>query len=682
MKLDVGKKLAALLARFSVNQKLWAGGVGILLILVVVSGSVIVAESGINRDFKNITEKNQPAMLSSMTLSQNLDRAAQSMGFYLLSREEKHKNDFMFAVEDIETGIAELKTIVANLEDESVNETVASLEQDITEFVGYRDRMIELGSSEVKNIPAIEFGAKNLNPLSQQIQQNVSQMMLSEQEEEASDTRKAILSDIAALQYNWANVMNGTRAYLAFRAQPSLDEVALYKEATSGLIEKIQSYGDDLTLDQTDSLDQVISLREQFFVKFEELVKIHGSPQWRTDAWLIQSEITPVMERAKTRLQQLVTAQRRAVIETGEDVASSLASLNGFVITSFIIGVAFVLLALLVLNKIITRRLLDTVEAMQDIAEGDGDLSKRLDEDGKDEIAQLAHAFNTFAGKMSMLLTEVNSATTQLASAAEQMSAVTEQTNSGISQQQIETDMVATAINQMVATVQEVARNAQNAASSAHEADARASEGRNVVDRTVNSINSLASEVDNVANSVNQLETDSEDIGTVLDVIRGIAEQTNLLALNAAIEAARAGEQGRGFAVVADEVRTLASRTQDSTNEIMEIIERVQGGARSVAEAMEAGRTQAHESVKQAAQAGDALKAIAASVASINDMNTQIASASEEQSAVAEEVNRNVVNISQICQQSRQGSEQTSKSAGELAQLASQLQIMLGQFKL
>jgi methyl-accepting chemotaxis protein len=682
VKKGLANTIGVLLARLSVNHKLWIGYGVVLLILVVVSGSVILAEATINRDFHKITDKSQPAMLASMELSENMNRAAKNMGFYLLSREEQYKNEYSAALTDVETGMQSLKDVVVHLDDDEMNKLVAELSTDVAAFVAYHDRMIELGGSEVKNIPAIEFGARNLNPLSQQILQNIAQMSIAEQEEAASAERKRILVDINALQYSWANVMNGVRAYMAFRSQPALDEVKLYREGSADLIKKLQTYDDKLTLDQADSLEQVITLREEFFTNFEELIKIHGSPKWRTDAWLIQSELGPLMLSAKKKLNQLVTSQKGKVTSTGEEVADKLQVLNTFVITAFVIGVLFVLAAVWLLNILITQRLRNTVAAMQEIAEGDGDLTRRLDEMGSDEISQLASGFNTFAGKMGLLLTEVSSATTQLASAAEQMSAVTEQNNNGIAQQQTETDMVATAINEMVATVQEVARNAQLAAGSAHEADTKTSEGQAVVDQTVSAINTLAAEVENVANAVNQLETDSEDIGKVLDVIRSIAEQTNLLALNAAIEAARAGEQGRGFAVVADEVRTLASRTHDSTNEIMEIIERVQGGARSVASAMSVGRDQAKLSVDQAARAGNALGAIAASISSISDMNTQIASAAEEQSAVAEEVNRNVVNISQICRQSRDGAEQTADSAGQLAQLAGQLQIMLAQFKL
>ncbi|MFW5453657.1 methyl-accepting chemotaxis protein [Thioalkalivibrio sulfidiphilus] len=334
-----------------------------------------------------------------------------------------------------------------------------------------------------------------------------------------------------------------------------------------------------------------------------------------------------------------------------------------------------------VIARGIVKPLCETVARLDDIAQGEGDLTQRLPVEGKNELTQLAVAFNAFVTKIQDVVRQVAGATSQLAAASEELSATAEQTTNQVRRQQNETDQVATAMNEMTATVQEVARNATDAAAAARETDQEASAGRDVVGATIRSIESLASEVENAAGVIQRLSADSEEIGKVLDVIRGIAEQTNLLALNAAIEAARAGEQGRGFAVVADEVRTLASRTQESTHTIQEMIERLQGNASSAVTVMEKGRVQATGSVEQAAKAGQSLKSITGAVARITDMNTQIASAAEEQSAVAEEINRNVVNISQAVDETASGSQQISTASDELARLAAELQGMVGQFK-
>ena len=311
-----------------------------------------------------------------------------------------------------------------------------------------------------------------------------------------------------------------------------------------------------------------------------------------------------------------------------------------------------------------------------------GDLTARSTHSGNDEIGELGRALNTMLNDFNNAIGQITGSSTQLAAAAEEMSAITEQTNQGVKQQQNEVDQVATAMNEMTATVQEVARNAEQAAHAAQDADRSAKSGALVASEAMGGIDALVNEVEKSAKVIRDLEAESENIGTVLDVIKGIAEQTNLLALNAAIEAARAGEQGRGFAVVADEVRTLASRTQKSTQEIHAMIERLQSGASNAVHVMEQARLQGKKGVEQVERTAESLASIAAAVATINDMNTQIASAAEEQSSVAEEINRNVVNISQGSAQSAQGSEQTALASMELARLASDMQTLVARFKI
>jgi methyl-accepting chemotaxis protein len=270
----------------------------------------------------------------------------------------------------------------------------------------------------------------------------------------------------------------------------------------------------------------------------------------------------------------------------------------------------------------------------------------------------------------------------ELGVAARRLTGVAEESNRTVGSQLGEIDQVAAAMRQMTATIQEVAANATSAAHGAGEADDEARHGQKVVSETIKVINELAAEVQNSADVIQHLEAESTNIGAVLDVIRGIAEQTNLLALNAAIEAARAGEQGRGFAVVADEVRHLASRTQQSTGEIRTIIQSLQGRAAAAAEAMAAGRARAEASVAKAGAAGESLAKITRAVASINDMNTQIASAAEQQSAVSEEINRNTACIHGLAEASAAGGQQTASEAAQLEALAADVQTRVAQFRI
>lgn len=340
----------------------------------------------------------------------------------------------------------------------------------------------------------------------------------------------------------------------------------------------------------------------------------------------------------------------------------------------------FMLISILIARSI-TQPLAAAAGAMEDISAGEGDLTRRLQTSGRDEVSQFAVGFNSFAEKIRQLVIQAAHNTTSVADGAGQLASIAENTNRNLAQQQNETEQVTTAVHQMSASVQEVAQSAGQAAEAAEQSDSESKQGLELVSKNKEAINALAEEVDRAAGVIQKLEADSQNIGSILDVIRGIAEQTNLLALNAAIEAARAGEQGRGFAVVADEVRTLAGRTQESTQEIQDMINLLQGGTQEAVQVMVSGRAKAEQSVEFAEKVQHSLENIAAAISTISDMNTQIAASSEEQSAVAEEVNSKVFSISQVTSKTYEGSQETAIAAESLTGHANDLQHLLQQFK-
>jgi len=333
-------------------------------------------------------------------------------------------------------------------------------------------------------------------------------------------------------------------------------------------------------------------------------------------------------------------------------------------------------------RNFVGRRLASMENRFRDIAEGERDLTRRIQVNGNDTIDKLGVYFNTFLGNIQGLIIKTAEAVGQLSSAAEQVNVIGVKTNDSIRTQKDDIDQVAAALNELSMSVQEIANNASDGATKAKDADTVASDGRQVVNTTIETINHLAGEVDKAADVMEKLKADSNNIGVVLDVIKGIAEQTNLLALNAAIEAARAGEQGRGFAVVADEVRTLASRTQQSTSEIRSMIERLQEGAEHATTTMVEGRKQAQASVAQAANAGDSLNKITEVVATISDMNMLIASGVEEQSATVESLNHNIMSISRAAEESAVTANNSALAGEQLREIAYTLQQTVGQFKL
>lgn len=374
-----------------------------------------------------------------------------------------------------------------------------------------------------------------------------------------------------------------------------------------------------------------------------------------------------------------------AVMADLNTLKSDLASQrNADILGMAVVGLIIAALGLLVIWLVargIAGPLKQMVLMLDDIAQGEGDLTKRLESNRVDEVGQIAVRFNTFLSKLQAMISQVVTSVQKVSDSSEHTADIAIRTNQGVHKQMSEIELVATAVHQMTSTAQDVARNATQAAQAANHADGAANQGMQIVQNTSNSISALASEIGRAVGVVQTLAADSENINAILTTIRGIAEQTNLLALNAAIEAARAGEQGRGFAVVADEVRNLAQKTQQATQEIQSMILQLQNGTRQVVQVMEDSQSKTQESVGHAAEAAQALETITKAVSVINDMNTQIASAAEEQSAVAEDINRNVTNIGQVANEVAGGATESSQASAELTKLAEQQRRLINQFR-
>lgn len=348
-------------------------------------------------------------------------------------------------------------------------------------------------------------------------------------------------------------------------------------------------------------------------------------------------------------------------------------------LTSTLLALLMGIIAAVIITRQITRPLRETLAVVERIASGD--LSHTVIVTRRDELGVLQQGIARMGVTLRDLISGIRDGVTQIASAAEELSAVTEQTSAGVNSQKVETDQVATAMHEMTATVQEVARNAEEASQAAAAADGEARAGDKVVSEAIAQIERLASEVVRSTDAMTVLQQESDKIGSVMDVIKAVAEQTNLLALNAAIEAARAGEAGRGFAVVADEVRGLAQRTQKSTEEIEGLVAGLQNGTQQVAAVMNNSRSLTDSSVALTRKAGESLGNITRTVSNIQSMNQQIAAAAEQQSAVAEEISRSIINVRDVSEQTAAASEETAASSVELARLGNQLQMMVSHFR-
>jgi len=383
------------------------------------------------------------------------------------------------------------------------------------------------------------------------------------------------------------------------------------------------------------------------------------------------------MTRALVELQRINRSEARNAADRAEQVYEAAFA---WVLATIVLAALLTVVLALVFTRSIVRPLNQAVQVAETVAAGD--LTQPIAIEGTDEPARLLVALKTMQQSLRVTIQGISDSSSQLASAAEELNAVTEDSTRGLHQQNHEIEQAATAVNEMTAAVDEVAHNAVATSQASHESDVTAQHGRQQVIRTVESIGLLAGDVTGTASQVERLAGHVQDISKVLDVIRSIAEQTNLLALNAAIEAARAGDAGRGFAVVADEVRALAHRTQQSTQEIEQMIGSVQQGTDAAVQAMRTSNERARATLEIAQTAGEALGDIARAISQISERNLVIASASEEQAQVAREVDRNLVNIRDLSLQSSAGANQTSAASQELARLAIDLNELVSRFRI
>lgn len=662
------------------------GGFTIISILLIATS--IISLSNLNTISDSTNQQNElaiPTLKSSNILALELSQLANVSlkGYYEtdLTKLATGLNNFKSKDSNFSTELNDLKSIVVK-----ENNLLSNLKEVDNAYAAFRASSLAVFDNHKNSIEQKNALIEKVDLLEEKADDAVM-LLLDLADHDLADTKlqRAInLSEQVENQFN--SIVSS-----AFEYRDTLSS------STADLIESELSF---TTEEATKSIDEILlelktnnvsSVAEELTSAFAEinglLSTTNGIVAHKRSQLNANSSAKNKLEESEKNAKQVndilnkqVDLANKTTIETSELVESSVSS--GTSQTIFI-SVASIIIAIIIarFTLLSITRPLARVNNMLNIV-ASGDLSRKLDESGKDEFAQLSANCNLLIESLRTLIQSIVSRSTQLAAAAEQTSAVTSQSTSAIEEQRNQVEQAASATTEMSSTSQSVLSSANDALGEIKHADDEAERVKVISERNRHTIEELASEVDSAAQVINQLQQDSASIGSILDVIRGIAEQTNLLALNAAIEAARAGEQGRGFAVVADEVRTLASRTQESTSEIQTMIEALQTGAGKAVNVMDTGKNKASDCVHQSEEADRALETITHAVHEAFDRSSQIATAAEEQSVVAHEISENLESIVAIAEQTTAGSQQTASSSSEVAKLAEELQQSVQEFKL
>ncbi|MBO1923667.1 methyl-accepting chemotaxis protein [Thiomicrorhabdus sp. 6S3-12] len=678
-----------LLKKLSLKQKMKFGFGVIWAALAIITIQAVINLSMVRSNVNELVTKIQPLESASQELAIQLEHNMTLLNAYILSGNLQELQQYLDQSDHAEKKLSKLtEQLEGNAYSPEFMEQAEIIKQELDKLPPLVLRIQQLQSSPNQKYPAFTYAQENVLPLSRQILQSLLLMRYSEMEA-ISAQRQQSLQIVLEMEAAWLNVVSNLRGYLAFRSDEMAQQTEQYLNRFQSQLETLKAYsqkqdlipGAQLTLEEEIALEQIEQAYEDYRNNYMTLKMIHQGDQWRQDLVLMEQQIQPIYSNLYASFERIQFLAQQQTRDSGQDVAIgslwNIFFLLLFSITGQLIG--------MLISRRVTKAVVEPVEqisnAMGEIARGSGDLTQRLPIQSSDEIGALAKHFNQFISRIQVLLGEISTTVSQLENSSEHLQQITVSMKEGVEQQAKATSGLNQSMLEMTQQAQSVEDHSSNTTRATQQATQRVLEGGETVVESVQEMESLSSTMQQMIDSVTQLRKDGQSIGSVVNVIQEIAEQTNLLALNAAIEAARAGEHGRGFAVVADQVRSLAKRTQDSTSQIEEIVDKILKATESTVIVVGQGQDAVKNSMQTVTESKNTLQPVTLLMQDISQMSDQMLNAAHSQTQLAQQINNNIHEIHQVTERALQGANMTRQSGQDLQQLSQRLEVIVGQFK-
>ena len=669
----------------SIRNKLFLGFASVLLTVFLFALMIFIKLDNIYELEHKIIDVGQPSVDASLKLEKGIEKTLAGLrGYIILGSDPKKaqvfKSDRAEGWKDIKSSLSELHRLSKYWEAPDKSQLVVEIRQDFEGFEQSQNEIEDIAHLP-SNLPSYQMLLEEAAPQASRVIDAITQLIEQENKQESTKIRKVLLKLLADSRGSFALSLANIRAYLLSGKESYMDKFHARWLVNEDRFKQLQKYENLFSAQQLKAWSDYKTYRNQFSPYPAKMFELRSASDWNKANYWLGTKAAPKAKAILKQIEALIQFERKLQQTLQMALDKEILEMKYYVIFGLLLCIGTGIFVSIYMNRLISKPI-ELITNRARLVASCNLSSEPLKISNDDELGELTDSINDMSDGLKTVIQAVSDSSSSIDETSEILSANIGKNSQNISEQDSRIEQVATAMNQMTATVQEVGENISGTADAAKSAHQETTNGNQVVSGTINEISALSEQILKATDSIKQLEKDSDAINSVMDVIVGVAEQTNLLALNAAIEAARAGEQGRGFAVVADEVRTLAGRTQESTVEISSVVERLQSGSRSAVEVMQKSSEQASNLVEQAAKAGDSLEAISLSVDTINQMSVQIATASEEQSATAEEINRNVIDISDMSSGNSKRAKESASVSKDLAVLGKDLSKIVARFKL